>query len=251
MARALPSLVRNLDDIPSPACGRRGVQLRDPFRYPEDVLILPPPLVPFLQYFDGEHDEKDLRAALHRATRGLEVDGLARHLEDALGRGFLANEAFARLREDREQAFAEAPRREPAHAGSAYPEEPAPLAQALRAFLEGTAENGGAPGGGFAIAAPHVSPEGGYRSYSAAYRALGASLRDRTFVVLGTSHYGEPEVFRLTRKPYVTPFGEAGVDRAFVDRLERAGGPAVRMEDYCPAGEHSAEFQVPFLRQRF
>lgn len=251
MARALPALRRNLDVMPSPVAGRPGVLLRDPFRYTEDVLILPPPLVPFLRYFDGEHDERDLRVALHRATRGLEVDGLARHLEDTLGRGFLANETFARLREERQQAFADAPRRESAHAGSAYPEEPAPLGQALRAFLEGTAENGGAPEGVFAIAAPHVSPEGGYRSYAAAYRALGASLRDRTFVVLGTSHYGAPEVFGLTRKPYVTPFGEAGVDRAFVERLERAGGPAVRMEDYCHAVEHSVEFQVLFLQHVF
>ncbi len=251
MARALPALRRNLDVMPSPVSDRPGVLLRDPFRYTEDVLILPPPLVPFLQYFDGEHDEGDLRLALHRATGGLEVDGLLRHLEDALGRGFLANEAFARLREERQQAFAEAPRREAAHAGSAYPEEPAPLAQALRTFLEGAAEGDGAPDGVFAIAAPHVSPEGGYRSYAAAYRTLGASLRDRTFVVLGTSHYGEAEHFGLTRKPYVTPFGETGIDRDFVDRLAGAGGPAARMEDYCHAIEHSIEFQVLFLQHVF
>src|SRR6266496_2919588 len=85
MARALPALRRNLDVMPSPVSDRPGVLLRDPFRYTEDVLILPPPLVPFLQFFDGEHDEGDLRAALHRATGGLEVDGLVRHLEDALG----------------------------------------------------------------------------------------------------------------------------------------------------------------------
>src|SRR5438034_1269676 len=251
MARALPALRRNLDVMPSPVSDRPGVLLRDPFRYTEDVLILPPPLVPFLQFFDGEHDEGDLRAALHRATGGLEVDGLARHLEDALGRGFLANEAFARIREERQQAFAEAPRREPAHAGSAYPEEPAPLAHALRAFLEGAPEGDGALDGVFAIAAPHVSPEGGYRSYAAAYRSLGASLRDRTFVVLGTSHYGEPEQFGLTRKPYATPFGETTIDGAFVDRLARAAGPAARMEDYCHAIEHSIEFQVLFLQHVF
>src|SRR3989442_13613950 len=124
MARALPALRRNLDVMPSPVSDRPGVLLRDPFRYTEDVLILPPPLVPFLQFFDGEHDEGDLRAALHRATGGLEVDELGRHLEAALGRGFLANEAFAPLPEEREQAFAGAPRREPAPPGSPHPEAP-------------------------------------------------------------------------------------------------------------------------------
>ena len=252
MARALPALRRNLDVMPSPVENRPGLLLRDPFRYTEDVLIVPPPLVPFLGYFDGAHDEGDLKLALRRATADgtVEVEGLLRHLEDALGRGFLRNDAFARLREDRQRTFAEALRREPAHAGSAYPAEPGPLAAALRTFLEGT-EAGPEAAGTFAIAAPHVSPEGGYRSYAAAYNALSPSLADRTFVVLGTSHYGEPERFGLTRKAFVTPFGETGTDRALVDGLARAGGEAVRLEDYCHAVEHSIEFQVVFLQHLY
>ncbi len=254
MARALPALRRNLDVMPSPVEDRPGVLLRDPFRYTEDVLIVPPELVPFLGYFDGAHDEGDLRLALRRATAigAVEVEGLLRHLEDALGRGFLWNDAFARLREDRQRTFAEAPRREAAHAGSAYPADAAPLAAALRTFLEGTeAGTSSEAAGAFAIAAPHVSPEGGYRSYAAAYNALSPSLADRTFVVLGTSHYGEPERFGLTRKAFVTPFGETGTDRALVDGLARAGGEAVRLEDYCHAVEHSIEFQVVFLQHLY
>jgi hypothetical protein len=252
MARALPALRRNLDVMPSPVEDRPGVLLRDPFRYTEDVLIVPPALVPFLGYFDGAHDEGDLRLALRRnaAVGSVEVEGLVRHLEDALGRGFLRNDAFTRLRDDRQRTFAEAERREPAHAGSAYPAEPAPLAASLRAFLEGT-DAGSEAAGTFAIAAPHVSPEGGYRSYAAAYNALSPSLADRTFVVLGTSHYGEPERFGLTRKAYVTPFGETGTDRALVDGLVEAGGDAARLEDYCHAVEHSIEFQVIFLQHLY
>ena len=40
--------------------------VRDPYRYTESVLILPPPLVPCLLLFDGEHDEADLREVLVR-----------------------------------------------------------------------------------------------------------------------------------------------------------------------------------------
>jgi hypothetical protein len=252
MARALPALRRNLDVMPSPVEDRPGVLLRDPFRYTEDVLIVPPALVPFLGYFDGAHDEGDLRLALRRATATgpVEVEGLLRHLEDALGRGFLRNDAFARLREDRQRTFAEARHREPAHAGSAYPAEPAPLAAALRTLLE-EADAGSAAAGTFAIAAPHVSLEGGFRSYAAAYNALSPSLAGRTFVVLGTSHYGESERFGLTRKAYVTPLGETGTDRALVDALARDGGEAVRLEDYCHAVEHSIEFQVVFLQHLY
>jgi AmmeMemoRadiSam system protein B len=67
-------------------------------------------------------------------------------------------------------------------------------------------------------------------------------------VVLGTSHYGQPERFGLTRKPFVTPLGESPVDAAALGFLEAKGGPAVQMEDYCHCVEHSIEFQVVFLQ---
>jgi hypothetical protein len=70
-------------------------------------------------------------------------------------------------------------------------------------------------------------------------------------VILGTSHYGEPERFGLTRKPFVTPFGETSVDVALVDRLEQQAAPAIQMEDYCHAVEHSIEFQVLFLQHLY
>ncbi len=46
------------------------------------------------------------------------------------------------------------------------------------------------------IAAPHVSPAGGYESYRAAYRLLGPRYKERTFVILGTSHYGDARKLR-------------------------------------------------------
>jgi AmmeMemoRadiSam system protein B len=67
-------------------------------------------------------------------------------------------------------------------------------------------------------------------------------------VILGTSHYGMPEKFGLTRKPYRTPLGTAEVDVELVDRLARKASDAVIMEDYCHAVEHSIEFQVVFLQ---
>ncbi len=98
------------------------------------------------------------------------------------------------------------------------------------------------------IATPHVSPFGGWESYRDAYSMLPPSHQDRTFVVLGTSHYGEPDRFGLTHKPFVTPFGESMTDGRLVDELAEAAPEAVRMEDYCHAIEHSIEFQVLFLQ---
>jgi AmmeMemoRadiSam system protein B len=101
------------------------------------------------------------------------------------------------------------------------------------------------------IAAPHVSPVGGYESYRAAYQLLGAPYQDRTFVILGTSHYGAADKFGLTRKAYRTPFGVTQTDVSLVDELTQKAGNAVATEDYCHAVEHSIEFQVVFLQSIF
>ena len=81
---------------------------------------------------------------------------------------------------------------------------------------------------------PHVSPQGGYESYRAAYRLLGPQYRDRTFVVLGTSHYGAPERFGLTRKPYVTPWGASRTNTASRRRTHTAGAGFHRNRGLLP-----------------
>jgi AmmeMemoRadiSam system protein B len=152
------------------------------------------------------------------------------------------------MKEQRQREFADAPRREAVHAGSAYPDEIEPLNETMRGYMDSSDGAAAQADGLLGIAAPHVSPFGGSRSYQAAYGAMGPAYRDRTFIVLGTSHYGEPERFGLTRKPYVTPIGESRTDTALVDWLVEKGGSAVRMEDYCHSVEHSVEFQVLFLQ---
>jgi AmmeMemoRadiSam system protein B len=249
MSNRLAALRRSLDLMPSPVEDRPGLLLRDPFGYAEDVVIIPPPVVPYLRYFDGEHDEGDLAAALYRATGELGASRFARHLAFTLdGKGFLENEELERRREARHRSFAEASRREASHSGQAYPDDPAELASLLDGWLRPSSEEAPPPEGAFAIAAPHVSPQGGFRSYASAYRALPKDAAGRTVVVLGTSHYGAPQRFGLTRKPYATPLGVSGTDEPIVGRLALDGGDAVRMEDYCHAVEHSIEFQVVFLQ---
>jgi hypothetical protein len=147
-------------------------------------------------------------------------------------------------------AFAEAAQRGPSQAGAAYPEQP----EALRATLAGWMDGAAAAAAGdslIGIAAPHVSPDGGRESYRAAYAALGPQYKERVFVILGTSHYGEQERFGLTSKPFATPLGLAQTEVALGERLAREAGPAAKMEDYCHAVEHSIEFQVVFLQHLY
>ena len=234
--------------MPSPDPEHPGLLIRDPFKFSDSMLLIPPQLVGCLACFDGEQTTLDLRESLVRATGEIQVGEIEKNLFDTLSEaGFLENEQFEQLRAARVNEFAAAPKREPSHAGSAYPDSEEDARKALAEFMKD------APGHSLqdsqiGIAAPHVSPFGGWESYRDAYASLRPEYKDRTFVVLGTSHYGEADRFGLTRKPYVTPFGDAVTDVVLVDELARAAPGAVRMEDYCHAVEHSIEFQVLFLQ---
>ena len=133
----------------------------------------------------------------------------------------------------------------PLYSGTAYPDQPTELSELMRQRIgraQGEANT-------VAIAAPHASPDGGWETYRAAYQAMPSpeAAQDTTIVILGTSHYGAPDRFGLTRKPYVTPYGAAPTDVTIVNELIEGAPDAVRLEDYCHAVEHSIEFQVIFL----
>lgn len=237
--------------MPSPSPEDPGLFIRDPYRFSDAMLIIPPPLVECLECFDGAHSDLDLRAALARISGRLETEEIAKHLVDTLSKaGFLEDETFAQMQREKRREFAEKPVRAPSHAGSAYPEDPEELRQTMDQYMaDGAGEPAPAPADGlFAIAAPHVSPSGGWQSYQAAYRMLRPEHRDRTFVILATSHYGEPEKFGLTRKKFRTPLGESETDTRLVDWLAERSGSAVEMEDYCHSFEHTVELQMIFLQ---
>lgn len=248
----IPRLRPGLDIMPSPIADSPGLILRDPFRYTQDILLIPAGWVPALALLDGKRSELELQSVLTRQNGGRLVlrEDVRRFVEVLRGRGFLDSGEFYALRESRHATFREAPDRPPTHAGTAYPADREELSRQLRQDFRiappGTPSLRNPIVG---IAAPHVSPSGGVESYAAAYRRLGSDFANRTFVILGTSHYGMPEKFGLTRKPYVTPLGKAEVDLDLLERLARKASDAVIMEDYCHAIEHSIEFQVVFLQQ--
>jgi AmmeMemoRadiSam system protein B len=247
----LARLRSSLDFMPSPVPERPGLLMRDPFQFSDATLIIPPALVGCLEFFDGNHGELDLRAYLVKLTGDLDVGGLVQHLTETLSAaGFLEDETFARLKDAAERAFAEAPVREPAHAGSGYPDDKEQLSKTFSEYMNGAASRTGSRRP-VAIAAPHVSPFGGVEAYRAAYSTLSPEDAERTFVILGTSHYGAPDRLGITRKPFVTPFGQTVTDTAIVDRIAQEAGAGALLEDYCHAVEHSIEFQVVFLQHLF
>ncbi len=257
MAAPLPRLRADLDVMPSPLPEQPGLVIRDPFRYSTATLVVPPLLARCLGCFDGRQDEGDLRAKLVRVAGRISVGEAAKNLVKALREaGFLDDERFAELRAARLQEIAAARERPAAHAGGAYPAEPGPLTDVLRGYFGAAPPEGDAarpPAPVRAIAAPHVSPFGGSATYARAYGALTGdpASRDKVFVILGTSHYGEPDRYGLSRKPFATPFGAAPTEVGLVDALAREAPGAVTLEDPCHFVEHTIEFQVVFLQYLF
>lgn len=203
MDKQLPRLRRGLDIFPSPVPDRPGLLFRDPFRYSNEILIIPPLLSAALNYFDGESTLLDAQAYVSKLAGQLIPSEIIESMIKVMQEnGFLETEEFYRLRAARHAEFAASPVRTPAHSGSGYPDKAEELREKLDEYLRGSRNP--APKPILGIAAPHVSPWGGWECYAAAYGRLsgaaGGQLKDKTVVLLGTSHYGEPEKFGLTRK---------------------------------------------------
>ena len=242
----LPALRRDLDIMPSPVPDRPGILLRDPMRYSDAVLVIPYALASALACFDGQHGELELHDVLLQHGF-LNVARIQQQLIQALQTSaFLEDETYARLRHSRENEFAEAEVREPAHAGSGYPNDLPLLNETMHGYIDREQLSDGRAT--MAIAAPHVSPFGGWQCYQAAYKSLPRDPGGRTFMVLGTSHYGPPDKFGITRKRFRTPLGDALPNTKIIDRLSTRAARAVTEEDYCHSVEHSIEFQVLFLQ---
>src|SRR5215467_5912517 len=135
-----------LDFMPSPSPEHPGLFIRDPYRFSDAMLIVPPLLVECLHLFDGKQTDLDLRAALVRLTQDLEAGGIAGQMVQTLSQaGFLHDENFQHMEHERRQAFAALPVREPAHAGLAYPADPAALGDTMLRYMDGVSGHPQAP----------------------------------------------------------------------------------------------------------
>src|ERR1039458_4268159 len=117
----LPPLRTDLDFMVSPDTKQPGLLIRDSFRYSDYVLIIPPPLVSSLSFFDVTRTDLELQGELTCLLNVPGSKGLAGKLIESLSSaGFLVDERYAKMKDARHQAFAQSRVREAAYAGSAY-----------------------------------------------------------------------------------------------------------------------------------
>ena len=240
----------DLDFQPSPVEENPGLLIRDCLHFSDTSLLIPGYLLRFLPYFDGCHTRGQLVEAITRATNRETALGLAAHLCETLdAAGFLECESYWNRRDAVIEEFRRAPVRRAAHAGSAYPN----TEEEIRAYFDSNLRLGAfardaGVDGIMGIAAPHISFEGGWNSYSSMAAALSKAAPDSLFVVMGTSHYGERDRFGLTAKPFETPLGRTRSEPSLVEKLAAASPEASILEDYSHAVDHSIEFHVLLLQ---
>src|SRR5262245_50235057 len=89
----LPPLRRGLDMFPSPVAEKPGLLIRDPFRYSEDILVIPPLLVAALNFLDGESTLLDAQAYLSKLVGQIVPSDFIQTMIDVMQQGgFLETE---------------------------------------------------------------------------------------------------------------------------------------------------------------
>lgn len=256
--------------------------LRDTQGVTSSHAVLPMEVVPIVARFTGgstcDAIAREASIELGERVSTELVVKLATELEDAL---FVDGPPYRRERARIEREFASSAVREASHAGGAYHDDPAELAEYIeveclgtreasptskrkprsasgKSTTNGTTGNGGPPntnakngrGRLVALVAPHIDPWRGARCYGAAYNALAADLPDDvdTFILLGTSHAPMREPFALCRKAFATPLGPMEADVDAIDAIATACDFDPYADQFNHKREHSLEFQAVFLR---
>lgn len=249
--KPLPKL-RPLDFVSADWDGERVVCARDYEGLLDGPVVLPLPIMLVALLLDGRRDAAAVRLEYTRLSGGSpiapgDLDRIVAELDAA---GLLDSPALIARRRTVADAYRAAPHRAMAHAGGAYPADPAACASALEQYLAdgGAVRNGEVPvfvprG----ILAPHIDFARGGPMYGRAYAPLANLPAGACVVVVGVAHAGSAAPYVLTTKGYETPFGVVDVDRRLLDAVVGRAPFDPLDEESVHRGEHSVEFQVLWL----
>jgi len=245
----LPPLRRDLEFFPVQLQGKQYVLIRDPLGLVQEGKAVEMPLYRFMALLDGITSLRDLQMALMRQGGGMlvsseEVKSLLAHLDESF---LLESEQFKRAKGAVVAEFVSKTVRPSSHSGRAYPADPHELKRKLDETLALEPDSPRLESKTVALVAPHIDLSVGGRVYSKAYQTL-RGMSPKTVIILGTGHQMTQDLFALTEKGFETPLGVAECDRAWVEKLKRAGGDLVARDDFVHRTEHSIEFQVLFLQ---
>jgi len=245
--------LRPLDLVAGQWNGRQTVVARDYEGLLESPVLLPLPVYLVALLLDGRREALDVQVEYARLTGGqiLPRPDLDRIIADLDHHHLLESPDLERHRREVEMAYRAAPHRSPAHAGTAYPADPAALGATLQRFLDTDATGPGkdrSPDSAVrGVLAPHIDFHRGGFTYGLAYRCLEHIPAGTCVIIVGVAHAGPPVPYVLTAKGYATPSGVIDVDRPLLDAVTSRYPFDAFACEAVHRTEHSIEFQVVFL----
>jgi hypothetical protein len=215
----------------------------------EHQVVLPPIAFVVASLLDGRREAGDVRKEIQeQLSVELEIREVEAVVQDLDRHLLLESEKAAGRRREIEQEYLSLPVR-PSRFVPGSREE---VARALDGYYSAEAGAGrpdgrvGAPLSG--ILAPHIDFHRGGHCYTFAYRELAERCGADLFVVLGVAHVSPENPFVVSSKSYETALGPAENDREAIAALEKRMGRRIYDCEWVHRSEHSAEFQVAFLK---
>ncbi len=239
-----PRLRSDLEFAAAEAEGGPLLLVHDPQAMAVEVAQFGLGALAILERIDGSRTLEDIRLELTTAGAGIvPLEELKAFVESLDRCCFLEGGRYAEELRDRD-AFEKSPVRPAAHAGAAYPEEPAETRRFLDGMLALAAPAPEAPLQ--RLIAPHIDLSLGADVHAHAQRRLHASGRPDVAVVIGVRHDYGTRQFTACRKDFATPLGTVHYDARLLDALERRI-PDLAAEQLVHRDEHSVEFQALWL----
>jgi AmmeMemoRadiSam system protein B len=248
----LPQLRQDLLYQEFEAEGFKLFILYDPKGYALQPIELPIEFLPLLQLFNGKTTLNNLFEILDSNNKSGTDNEMIIQLVEVLDiLGYLDTPKFHEIKKDIDDYLA-SPIRPPVCAGNSYSKEPDELRFEIDNLLNSVNDNGIRTGAS-AIVVPHIDFRIGKLShevYSAAYHAIKNTDAD-LFVIFGTAHYGNSDLFMLSRMDFETPLGIAKTDNEVIDDLIAELPYKPSMDELTHRNEHSVELQVVLLQHLF
>ncbi len=249
--------LRALEPLPFRHDGEVVIALRDSLGLAQPGLVVPLGVYFLVSQMDGRSSIEEISAKFKGQFQAeiplTTVQEIVLQLDEA---HCLETERFRRHRDERLQAYREAPLRPMAHAGGGYPTDP----EKLRRLLDRHFTDDGGPGSlprpnegsdVRAIISPHLDFARGGPNYGWSYRALGEGPTPETVIIFGTAHGPCHSPMMFTRKDFDTPLGPVPVERDFIDAVQAKVSHDLFEDEILHITEHSVEFQVVSLRHVF
>jgi AmmeMemoRadiSam system protein B len=247
-----PVLRSDIQPVTTFVEGRQMITFHDPHHLSDKRIAIDMHLLPLLQQLDGQYDLRDIQMALMKRHGGriipiAQVESLIEQLDQAC---LLKSASFHHKMNRLQAEFSSQKNRLPVYAGKSYLSEPEQLAQFIQNVennlkpLHSENKQGSITG----ILAPHIDIKVAGEVYVNTYRHLKEKHFDLV-IVLGVNHQRQEELYSVSEKNYITPFGEIKTDKAFISALKKkVPEGTLTPDDFGHKMEHSIEFQTIFLQ---